>query len=103
MCLQIAVCYIVAQCIGAYMGFGLLKYLTPVNVFRSDNTTDIGLCSTVPIPELPLMHVFIIEYMATTVLVLICCAIWDPRNSANQDSAPLKLGFASATLGCVAV
>lgn len=92
-----------AQVLGAYMGFGLLKYLTPSNVFSSVNSTSPGVCSTVPHPDLKPVDAFIIEYMITTVLVLISCAVWDPRNATSQDSVPLKFGFAVATLGCVAV
>lgn len=100
---QIAICYIISQFMGAYMGFGLLKYLTPVHILHPNNTINVDLCSTIPHSDLPIMHAFIIEYIATTVLVFICCAIWDPRNAPNQDSVPLKLGFAVAALGCVAV
>lgn len=100
---KMAICYIAAQYIGAYMGFGLLKYLTPANIFRPENTTGPGVCSTVPYADLQPIHVFAIEYMATTFLVLICCSVWDPRNTVLQDSTPLKFGFAVATLGCVAV
>lgn len=98
-----AVCYIAAQLIGAYMGFGLLKYLTPADIFRAEDATGPGVCSTVPYADLEPIHVFAIEYMATTFLVLINCGVWDPRNAALQDSAPLKFGFAVVTLGCVAV
>lgn len=98
-----AFAYVFAQCIGAYLGFGLLKYLTPVHVFQPDNSTEIGLCSTVPSADLQPLQAFAIEFLATSVLVLINCGSWNPRNALLQDSFPLKLGFAVATLGCVAV
>lgn len=98
-----AIAYVIAQCIGSYLGFGLLKYLTPVHVFQPDNSTELGHCSTVPSADLEPLQAFAIEFIATSVLVLINCGFWDPRNALLQDSIPLKLGFAVATLGCVAV
>lgn len=36
----------------------------------------------------------LLEGVATGVLMLIACAVWDPRNSANTDSVALRFGLA---------
>lgn len=83
--------YVVAQFLGAIVGFGLLKLLTPSDIFRP--TDSVGTCSPSPNPMLNAAQVFFFEYFATTVLIVLCCAAWDPRHAKNQDSMPIKFGL----------
>lgn len=98
-----AIAYVIAQVAGAIMGFGLLMLLTPSELFRPEGTIGAGLCSTVPRPELTTAQVFFLEYFATTVLITLCCASWDPRNTKFQDSVAIKFGFAVAVLSMTVV
>lgn len=84
--------YIVAQFLGAIVGFGLLKLLTPQSIFHPANSR--GTCSPSPNNDLNAAQVFFFEYFATTVLITMCCAAWDPRHAKNQDSIPIKFGLA---------
>lgn len=93
--------YFFAQCIGAFMGFGMLKMLTPTDVFTGAlENGSAGFCVTTPNAGISTMQAVGIEFLATGVLVLVCCGVWDPRNSKLHDSVPLKFGF---TIGCLAV
>lgn len=98
-----AIAYVIAQCAGAIMGFGLLMLLTPDSIFRPEGTTGAGVCSTVPRPELTTVQVFFLEYFATTILITLCCSSWDPRNAHLQDSVALKFGFAVSVLSMTVV
>ena len=97
-----AIVYFVAEMLGAFLGFGLLILLTPQNIFRPDGISieipAAGYCSTVPHESLTDVQAVFIEFFATSILIFICCASWDPRNSDKQDSVPLKFGFAVAAL-----
>lgn len=98
-----AIAYVVAQFLGAIMGFGILILLTPTEIFRPEGSVGAGCCSTVPRPELTVLQVFFLEYFATTVLITMCCSSWDPRNAKQQDSIPIKFGLAVAVLSIVVV
>lgn len=98
-----AIAYFLAQVIGATLGFGLLTLLTPSELLKSDSATGAGFCSTAPRPELTASQVFFLEYFATTVLITLCCASWDPRNAKCQDSIALKFGFAVSVLSITVV
>lgn len=101
--IQTAIMYFVAQMLGAFMGYGLLKALTPPEIFDPTNGTGPGLCSTVPHPALTEFQAVSIEFLATSVLVLLICGVWDPRNAKLQDSVPLRFGFAISAIGSVVV
>lgn len=45
----------------------------------------------------------VIEAILTTILILVCCAVWDRRNADKPDSTPLRFGFIVAVIGMVAV
>lgn len=83
------------------MGFGILKMLTPAAVFTGPlENGSAGFCVTMPNAGITTMQAVGIEFLATGVLVLVCCGVWDPRNAKMHDSVPLKFGF---TIGCLAV
>jgi len=79
--------YIVAQCLGGFMGFGLLKLVTPSEIF-SDRQ-----CSTLVNPAVSPIQGLMVEFFATSILILVFCAIIDPRNATNTDTIPLRFGF----------
>lgn len=101
-----ACAYVIAQCLGAFMGYGLLIVLTPIHVIESSGTS---VCVTKPHPDLTFIQAFFIEFVATGVLIWFCCSIWDPRNAKSHDSVAIRFAFAitglaSATvsiLGCI--
>lgn len=94
--------YFIAQMFGAFMGYGLLLVITPSHIFSPDNDM-IGVCVTRPIETLTPIQAVAIEYLATTILIALCCGCWDPRNAHLQDTIPLKFGFALVAIGCVVV
>lgn len=99
---QMAILYLLAQLIGATLGFRLLKALTPNKVFAL-STGSYGVCSTAPHEDLTELDAFVIEFIATSVLISICCALWDPRNNQKQDSVPIKFGLAITILSVIFV
>lgn len=93
--------YFVAQMLGAFMGYGLLMVVTPADVFAPLGATGPGLCVTAPHPDISPFQAVAMEYIATTILILICGGVWDPRNSKYQDSIPMKFGFAITAIGII--
>lgn len=86
-----AIVYFFAQLIGAVIGYRLLKALTPDEVYEK-SCGKYGFCATGPHDSINEFQAFFIEFIATTVLITVCCAVWDPRNAKHQDSVPLKFG-----------
>lgn len=97
-----AIIYFLAQMIGATVGYGMLKALTPNRVFN-ENAGEYGFCATVPQADLNTFQVFMHEYMATMFLITLCCSVWDQRNAKNTDSIPLKFGLAIMVLSMIFV
>ncbi|XP_053670939.1 aquaporin-like [Anopheles nili] len=97
---KMALAYAAAQCIGAFMGYGILKLLTPTAVFEDAKEKGAGFCVTQPNVAITDMQALGIEFVATMVLILVCCGVWDPRNAKHHDSVALKFGF---TVGALAV
>jgi aquaporin related protein len=91
----LAAAYFVAQFLGAYLGYGLLKLLTPKSIWQD------AICTTRPFDELSTGQAFAIEYIATMVLICVCCAVWDPRNARNTDTIPIRFGLTVAGISIV--
>jgi len=53
------------------------------------NSSDSGYCVTSPVVGLTAWQALIIEGITTGVLILLVCAVWDPK-SGNGDCGPLK-------------
>ena len=97
-----AAVYCVGQMLGGFIGYGLLKAVLPnstINVAGAEH----GLCVTVPHAEIGALKGCAIEFIITAVLILVCCGVWDPRNSKFHDSVPIRFGLAVACLACTAV
>lgn len=97
-----AVIYVAAQMLGGFIGFGLLKLVTPHKHIRGEGA-EFGLCTTTVNPDITVYQGLAIEFLATSVLILICCGVWDPRNAKFHDSVPLRFGLAISMLACAAV
>lgn len=96
--------YIFAECIGAILGFGLLKLITPYDIFDlSESKYDDRLCSTIPHYGMSDAQALAAEFLATSFLVFVVCSCVDRRNADKGDSNPLKFAatiFAlSVTIG----
>lgn len=100
---QMSALYIVAQIIGSFLGFGLLKVLTPKDIFRPQEATGSGVCTTAPHDDSTAVQVFAIEFFATMSLILLCCGVWDPRNAKTTDSNAIKFGLTIIVLSMAAV
>ncbi|CAK1541787.1 unnamed protein product [Leptosia nina] len=90
--LLLGVMYIVAQCFGAIVGYGVLVALSPADFVSR------GICATTPLAIYTEYQVIGIEVILTAALVLICCALWDPVNKDLQDSGSIKFGLTVAGL-----
>lgn len=89
--------YIIAQFVGAVLGYGLLILLTPQEIM-----TD-ALCVTRPNALLKPYQAFGIEFIGTASLIWICCGVWDPRNAKSHDSVPIRFGLAVTGIALVTV
>lgn len=66
-----------------------IYYLQVVSPYNILNSTDTGVCVTGPAVGLTAWQALMIEGVTTGVLILLVCAVWDPR-SGNGDCGPLK-------------
>lgn len=97
-----AVFYIIAQCLGSLLGFGLLKMITPLKLMHTgDPSTINSFCTTNVNEELLVGYGVMAEALATGILVFFACGSWDSRNAKNTDSLALKFGLCVTVL-CLA-
>lgn len=94
--------YFVAQILGGFMGFGVLKAVTPSEWMQVAAGAN-GICSTVPAASVSPIQAVALEFLITMVLILVCCGVWDPRNANHHDSVPVRFGLAVACLALVGV
>ncbi|XP_008550663.1 aquaporin AQPAe.a isoform X1 [Microplitis demolitor] len=91
--------YFVAQCLGAILGFGLLKVVTPSDVLVGSLTSSTEtFCITELHNKIPVIQGLLGEIIATAVLMFMTCAIWDNRNEKNTDSTAIKFGLTISAL-----
>ncbi|XP_015366197.1 PREDICTED: aquaporin-like isoform X2 [Diuraphis noxia] len=81
-----AIIYFLAEFLGAMIGYGLLVVISPYNILNSSET---GVCVTSPVMGLTAWQALLIEAITTGVLMLLVCAVWDPK-SGNGDCGSLK-------------
>lgn len=89
--------YILAQMLGAIVGYALLSMVTPLK-FRDAKP---GLCVTLPNESIEVWQGAAVEFLATACLMFAACGVWDPRNAKNTDSIPLRFGLVVAGLALV--
>ncbi|KAL1490647.1 hypothetical protein ABEB36_013307 [Hypothenemus hampei] len=102
--------YFVGQMFGAIAGFGLLKLATPAkfmgNVTKTlangTVTKTVGVCSPGLNPHITPFQGLLVEFLATLILALVCCGVWDRRNSDKHDSTAIRFGLAIAVLAMAA-
>ncbi|XP_066602369.1 aquaporin-like isoform X2 [Prorops nasuta] len=94
-----AICYIVAQCIGAPLGYGLLKLMTPKLLLHSGNPDRANsFCTTDVNSDLTIGQGFLAEVVATAILALFACSVWDRRNQYQNDSTSIRFAFCVSVL-----
>ncbi|KAL0117103.1 hypothetical protein PUN28_010145 [Cardiocondyla obscurior] len=97
------VIYILGQFIGATAGYGLLKIVTPLELFNDGNiNSNVGVCMTVVHPGLNKVQAVLIETLVTSFLLCAACATWDPRCAHLSDSVAIKFGLMVAVLSFTA-
>ncbi|XP_016947348.1 aquaporin isoform X1 [Drosophila biarmipes] len=99
--LPMALAYFVAQMVGAFIGYGLLKAVLPENAIYTSDTPS-GVCLTLVNSTLTCWQGLAVEFLITCALIAICCGVWDPRNATKQDSVPVRFGLAIACLSLTA-
>ncbi|XP_075145983.1 aquaporin-6-like [Haematobia irritans] len=87
--LHMVLVYSVAQLCGSVVGFGLLKWIM---------ATKEGFCMTLPGQNIGTGQAFAIEFIITSILIMVCCASWDMKNTKFQDSLAIRLGLTVGTL-----
>lgn len=85
----------IAECVGAIIGYGMLQFFTPADIFGA---TEHGTCMTVIHPGVSVTKGLLYEFFLTSTLMSLICGVWDPRNRKNGDSAPLRIGLGIAAL-----
>ncbi|KMQ96817.1 aquaporin -like protein [Lasius niger] len=94
--------YIIAQCLGSLIGYGLLKMTTPSVYLHEGEDSDNSFCTTdINTGKYKLLtefHGLAIEALGTGIFVFLACAVWDSRNAKNTESVPIKFGLAIAGL-----
>lgn len=91
--MQMAIVYTIAEIVGAIIGYGLLQYLSPAELFSEENL----ICMALP-HNISATQAFFIEFFLTCALTALICGLWDPRNRSHSDSLPLRIGFGIAAL-----
>ncbi|CRK96017.1 CLUMA_CG009457, isoform A [Clunio marinus] len=89
-----AIVYSIGQLLGGYLGYGLLMVLTPREFTSGD-----GFC--VSAAKADTFTALIVEFIITSVLILVYCAVIDPRNAKYHDSVALRFGLTVACLALV--
>jgi MIP family channel proteins len=91
-----ALLYIVAQCLGAIAGAGILKSLTPDSLHHSLGQTTVN-------PQLNPVQGFGVEFLITFVLVFVIFAVTDENRADITGSVPLIIGLTVTTCHLFAI
>lgn len=96
--------YIVAQCLGGILGYGLLVLVTPGGYRHSgaESATSNTLCVTLVSHNISSLQGLGVEVLATWILILVCGAVWDSRNENWAGGISIKLGLTVAGLAMAA-
>lgn len=91
--------YILSQMVGGVIGYGMLKVVTPSGRLTSKTIDESdAFCVTDLHAELSAIQGLLLEGIATGILMLAACAVWDVRNAKNTDSIPIRFGLTVAAL-----
>ncbi|XP_014230709.1 aquaporin AQPAe.a-like [Trichogramma pretiosum] len=95
--------YVLAQFIGATIGYGLIKIVTPVHLMSDGNPASTApLCVTVIHPEITIVQGILIEILCTSLILIGACATWDPRCAHTTDSVAIRFGMAVVSISLAA-
>lgn len=85
--------YVLAQMLGATLGFSALQATSP----RAATAPPAGV--TLPGPGVSALGAVLVEAALTATLALACCGVWAAHDAARPDpSVPIKLGLVVAGL-----
>lgn len=85
--------YVLAQLLGALLGFGALLATTPAAAAVAPAGC------TLPAPHVSALSAALLEAVMTAVLALTCCGLWSAHDPVRPDpSVPIKLGLVVAGL-----
>lgn len=99
MSLPMSAIYMIAQCIGGLLGYGLLKVITPEHMLHGgDPLAAASFCMTDVHKDMTVLQGLLAEVLATGILVLFACGVWDARNERNTDSTPIRFAFCVGVL-----
>lgn len=90
----------IAQCVGAFMGYGLLISVSPEVALKASGPS---FCVTKPSELITTQQAFCVEFVATATLIWFVCGIWDPRNAKHQESVSIRFALAVAGLASATV
>lgn len=88
----LAIAYVIAQCIGAILGYGILIGVSPMNIAGT------GVCLTLPHPSNNIYNTLGVEIVLTAALSFLNCGFWHPANHEKTESLAIKFGLAIAGL-----
>lgn len=88
--------YLPAQVLGAIFGFGLLAFSMPWDVYVDKRES--GICMTLPLDGMHPGTAFLCEFLLTSILIFVCCGLWDKRAEKQQDSGAIKFGLTIVAL-----
>ncbi|KAJ8965973.1 hypothetical protein NQ317_008784 [Molorchus minor] len=63
----------------------------------------IGVCSPAVSTSISATQGLLVEFIISFILGLVCCGVWDSKNSDKHDSVAIRFGFAIAVLAIAAV
>lgn len=84
---NLGVAYAVSQCIGAFLGYGILMELLP-----SDSLSG-GICISQPHLKHTVNQALLVEVLLTAALIFMVCSVWDPVNEEKKETNSLKFGL----------
>ncbi|XP_024944777.1 aquaporin AQPAe.a isoform X2 [Cephus cinctus] len=94
--------YIIGQFIGATLGYGTLKMVTPDELLNDGLNSTTSFCVTAVHPGISVMQGILIEVLCTAIILCTACATWDPRCAHTTDSTALRFGFSVAGISFAA-
>lgn len=73
------------------------------NIYLNETVKTLGVCSPAINPSISVAQGFLVEFAISFILALVCCGVWDAKNSDKHDSVPIRFGLTIAVLALAAV
>lgn len=80
-----------------------LQVSTPHLMYENYNNTTCGFCVTSVHENVSMSQGFLMEFLATSLLIYVVCSVWDPRNASTTDSVAIKFGLLITALSIAIV